>query len=323
MFLPVACGTPCTIIEVATYWHAIRMEVAQRVLQLTELPAVFDKPTKDDVVRSISMVTANACQVAADECRRLEKTCSPRFRSDLPRLLSEHLSELHSRWLTEAMDVLAGFLGKVEASPKDMTDWVRPLVVAMSDTIVKLLLNYFALDGGAVIKELRPIVARRVDHALREFELGRIDGRPIEVDEMSASSEVRSNGPEYVSVERLQSLRAIKSSDFDLRKLIRLCEELNFNYSTGNYYSVAMLVRAIMDHVPPIFSATTFEGLRANHGGRSFKEHMAHLDKSHRKMADDFLHGHVRRREVLPTETSIHFAPALDALLGEVEAKLR
>ena len=64
----------------------------------------------------------------------------------------------------------------------------------------------------------------------------------------------------YVSHERIAELRAINSSDWDLRKLIRLCEELNAAYQGGNYLSVAMLLRAIADHVPPISTARTRRG---------------------------------------------------------------
>jgi hypothetical protein len=287
---------------------------------------VFDKPNKDDVLRSIAAVAANACQSATDERRRIEKAIGPRDRADLPWHVGEAIYQSHVTWLTEAMEVLANFLGQVDAAPMEMTGWVRPILKKMTTDMAGLLMDYFKLDGGAALSQRSIELHRRVDQALREFELGRINGVAIDIKSSTAppSPQLAStNAPDYVSLERLQALREIDRSQFDLTKLIRLCEELNSNYSAGNYFSVAMLLRAILDHVPPIFSATTFEEVRANHGRRSFKEHMAHLDKSHRKMADDFLHGHVRRREVLPTETSIHFAPALDALLGEVEAKLR
>jgi hypothetical protein len=84
-----------------------------------------------------------------------------------------------------------------------------------------------------------------------------------------------------------------------------------------------MLIRAILDHVPPIFSGTKFEDVKAKHGGKSFKDQMDHLDNSSRKIADAALHEQVRRKEALPTMTRVYFAPALDTLLGEIEAKLK
>jgi hypothetical protein len=131
------------------------------------------------------------------------------------------------------------------------------------------------------------------------------------------------SGSTYVSQVRLEELRAVKSTDFDLAKLIRLCEELNSNFSNSNYCSTGILVWAILDHIPPVFSATSFSQVCANHGGKSFKQAMDYLDKSSRKIGDGFLHGQMTRREALPTDASIQFGPALDLLLGEIAAKLR
>jgi len=288
---------------------------------------VFDKPNKDDVVGAIAAVTDNACQSAANDRRRAINYYGQTVHLDpkFPRHLAEAIEETHRRWLTEALEVLARFIGQVDATPKDLTACVRPLLTKMAKTMADEIRGETHGKAWAVTTEYAASFGKRVDHALREFELGRIDGVPVEVGTSAAtatSSRGPTSGPDYVSMERLQGLRAIKSLDFDLSKLIRLCEELNSNYSAGNFFSIAILVRAIVDHVPPIFSASKFEEVRANHGRRSFKEQMDYLDKSSRKMADEFLHGQVRRKEVLPTSASIHFAPALDTLLGEVIAKL-
>jgi hypothetical protein len=51
----------------------------------------------------------------------------------------------------------------------------------------------------------------------------------------------------------LRSSENLRLPDFDFQKLIRLCEELNSSYDQGNMYASAMLTRAILDHVPPLF----------------------------------------------------------------------
>jgi len=45
---------------------------------------------------------------------------------------------------------------------------------------------------------------------------------------------------------------------------------------------------------------------------------MTHLDKSSRKIADAFLHTHIRNKEVLPNKTQVNFSRDLDVLLGEI-----
>jgi len=83
-----------------------------------------------------------------------------------------------------------------------------------------------------------------------------------------------------------------------------------------------MLVRSILDHVPPIFQSRNFGEVVANHGGRSFKESMRNLNDSSRKIGDQHLHGQIRRKETLPNETQVDFSNSLDVLLAEIERLL-
>ncbi len=123
----------------------------------------------------------------------------------------------------------------------------------------------------------------------------------------------------FVDEVRLQELRAVKNSAFDLKKLIQLCNELNSCYQHQAYLAVAMLTRAVLDHIPPIFGAKTFTEVVNNYAGtRSFKDSMRHLDASARKIADAHLHVQIRSRETLPTRTQVDFSHDVDVLLAEI-----
>ena len=125
--------------------------------------------------------------------------------------------------------------------------------------------------------------------------------------------------PPYVNPTRLDDLRAMKSTKFDLAKLIRQCEELNISFNSGCYFAVAMLTRSILDHVPPLFGKSKFAEVVSNYAGsKSFKETMDHLQKSSRKISDSFLHEQIRSSEVLPTSTQVDFSQSLDTLLAEI-----
>lgn len=127
----------------------------------------------------------------------------------------------------------------------------------------------------------------------------------------------------YVSEDRIGELRRISSSAFDLRKLIRLCEELNIAYFKGALLATAMLTRALLDHVPPIFGVNTFSEVTNNYGGgRSFKQAMERLEKSARKIADNYLHLPIRNKETLPVSQQVNFAAEVDVLLAEIVRKL-
>jgi hypothetical protein len=124
---------------------------------------------------------------------------------------------------------------------------------------------------------------------------------------------------DYVDPYRINELRSIKSSSYDLSKLIVLCEEINKCYKMECYFAVAMLVRSILDHVPPIFGQKTFTEVANNYKeARSFKEAMHNLDGSSRKIADSFLHVQIRAKEALPNKTQVNFSNNLDVLLSEI-----
>lgn len=123
----------------------------------------------------------------------------------------------------------------------------------------------------------------------------------------------------YVDPERIAELQRIQGQTWDYSKLIQLCGELNIASEHECHYAMAMLVRAITDHVPPLFKVGSFKQVVANYNGsRSFKDAMAHLDTGLRKIADGILHEQIRRREAMPNATQVNFSQTLDLLLAEV-----
>jgi len=130
--------------------------------------------------------------------------------------------------------------------------------------------------------------------------------------------------PSYVDTSRLAELRAKASSSFDAKRLVRLAEELNIAHENDCHMAAAMLVRAIADHIPPIFGCKTFGEVANNYqGAKSFKGSMQHLDRSLRNIADAHLHVQIRSSEVLPTGPQVDFRADLDVLLSEVVRVLK
>jgi hypothetical protein len=130
----------------------------------------------------------------------------------------------------------------------------------------------------------------------------------------------------FIDEGRLQELRnfSSKQSKFDYSKLIRLCEELNSNYSNENYFATAMLTRAIMDHVPPIFGKNSFTEVANNYsGGESFQKIMKNLNDFQKNISHGILHEQIRDRESLPNATQVNCSQALDKLLGEIARILK
>lgn len=125
----------------------------------------------------------------------------------------------------------------------------------------------------------------------------------------------------YIHLERIEQLTTLTNKHFDFKKLIILCEELNESWDSNSVFTTGLLLRSIINHVPPIFNSEfkSFGQVVANYpGSRSFKEAMEHLEKSLRKIADSYTHEIIRTREVLPMRNQVDFRQSLDMLLSEV-----
>ena len=117
----------------------------------------------------------------------------------------------------------------------------------------------------------------------------------------------------------MTQLAELSPVDFDLTKLRRLLEELDSSFRQGNYFSTGMLVRAILDHVPPIFGTKSFAEVANNYAGStSFRQSMKTLNESSRRIADRYLHTQTRPSETLPTAVQVDFSPDIDVLLEEI-----
>ena len=132
-------------------------------------------------------------------------------------------------------------------------------------------------------------------------------------------------GTQYVSEEQIKDLREADFGDFDASKLIRLCEELNVCYEESCFFAVAMLNRAIIDHVPPVFKCDSFNQVANNYGGggKSFKEIAQHLNRMSRSIADTYLHQEMRMSEALPKQVQVNFSHGISMLLDEILHNLK
>ena len=125
----------------------------------------------------------------------------------------------------------------------------------------------------------------------------------------------------YVSEERIEELASLPKDEFDMARLIKLCEELNQNYAWKNYFAVGALLRTILDHVPPIFKKSNFEQVASDYSwGKSHKSLIMKLCESAKKIAHNLLHKQIKesKAEVLPGKQRVDFKPELDILLAEI-----
>lgn len=135
-------------------------------------------------------------------------------------------------------------------------------------------------------------------------------------------SQAASVSKPYVDYGRIVDLATSSNPDWDFKRLAELCRELNVAAAHSCHMSTAMLLRSILDHIPPVLGFDTFAQVASNYGGprsnKSFKGSMQRLQQSLRNIADMHLHSPIRRTEVVPSAVQVDFAADLDVLLGEL-----
>src|SRR5690606_17532216 len=94
----------------------------------------------------------------------------------------------------------------------------------------------------------------------------------------------------YVDVNRITEIKSINNEFFDFVKLVRFLEELNLADKNQMLFTIPLIIRGIIDHVPPIFKKSNFQDICNNYGTKSFRESITNLNKSSRKIADSYLH---------------------------------
>lgn len=127
----------------------------------------------------------------------------------------------------------------------------------------------------------------------------------------------------YVDPGRITELRQLTGARFSTVKLVRLCEELNACMASESYLAAIFLLRAIKDHVPPIFDCENFDEVVSQTSGKSLRLQLDRLNSQAKYVADRFLHAQISSVEGLPKFPQVDFHSELDTLLGEIVARLR
>jgi hypothetical protein len=132
----------------------------------------------------------------------------------------------------------------------------------------------------------------------------------------------------YIAEDQIAELaEAGAATTWELDKLLGLLRELNQNVAAGNPYSCQALIRAILDHIPPVFGQPSFDGVISSYkwtkgGARTDKKYAERLNE-HRITADDVLHRHMRDSRSWIDMDDLPARSYLSAVLNEVLLLLR
>ena len=111
-------------------------------------------------------------------------------------------------------------------------------------------------------------------------------------------------------------------SSWHTGKLLALIDELDVNYGQGNGYAAHMLLRGILDHVPPVLKQPHFAAVANNYSwGQTDKGYMKRL-LDYKLQGDDALHRQISKRADTLSLSDLPPSRYLNRLLEEVADQL-
>lgn len=127
----------------------------------------------------------------------------------------------------------------------------------------------------------------------------------------------------YVNQRIIDEIQSKDSKNqFNVAKLLRLIEELNDNCERRNSYASHALLRAILDHIPPILGQSDFNAVANNYPwGRTDKRYLKKL-ADFRDQADDALHRQISTQADLLDFEDMPASICVDRLLQECATRL-
>jgi hypothetical protein len=215
-------------------------------------------------------------------------------------------------WGSEGRRVLRLFVGS----------WLDDrLISSPTDDLRTVLLERFARQGWYVQEGNLVIGEPARDRRTSNPVLGgaRPDGlQPKMADVAVEEQESQAASDSYVSAAVIANLEAAAGrSDWDCGKLLRLIGELNDSVGSENAYSAHAMLRAILDHIPPILGQADFRAVVSNCSwGRTDQRYLKRLQEF-RDQADDVLHRQISKS---PSLIDIHDMPARAAINVLVQA---
>ena len=141
---------------------------------------------------------------------------------------------------------------------------------------------------------------------------------------VSTSQPAASSKPAtYADGQIVEAIRGKEGkSAFNVSKLLRLIDELNDNYAKQNIYATHTSLRALLDHVPPIFGFGDFKAVANNYSwSKTDKAYMKKL-LEFKIQADDALHRQISPRADLLSFEHLPTNLYLNHLLQECADKL-
>ncbi|OKP91350.1 hypothetical protein [Paenibacillus sp. P32E] len=239
--------------------------------------------------------------------------------------MNEKVIVIDKRIINKLQGIISEIEGFRFCGPSDDPDEQTAVVYGFSHLLTKFKYYGVRLDSGFLKKQVEML---NIDlNNIYDVYDAKAEISPImeEIKDYltNPSYEHSFINDDYISKELIEDLGKLNNKEFGMKKLVQLCNEINWNYRLENYISVALLIRVLINYVPPIFGQATFVQVVSN-SKRSVQELLSPLENNLRKVADLHTHNMIGRKDQLPTKNQLEpFRANTEILLQEILSRLK
>src|SRR5271156_15322 len=158
---------------------------------------MYERPTKGDLDRNLSTILHDAHHKARAESARLKSDLAARGMAQSTSLIGlvvGSVDALHRVAIAQAMQVVFDFAERMQVAPKEITPWARPHLENLGTTLLgQIPPAGFPVEHQRARAQYQLVFQQRLDGALRDIEIGFLDGRrlvPADSDRAAATTEV-------------------------------------------------------------------------------------------------------------------------------------
>jgi hypothetical protein len=200
-----------------------------------------------------------------------------------------------------------------------VTTSYRHLIVQFQRLASRYLTNEFEFRLNAISVDVNDIYSAYDARAELDALLPEIEDAIEFIDDAQSAGNINAR---IVDSAIIDALAEIETTNSDAASLVRMCREINSSHAHGNILATVLLMRTVLNHVPPVFGFDTFVQVATN-SGKSLRDSFDHLESGLRKVADFHAHRQIAASEFYPSAAQVEpYKPQFELLLQQVIARL-